>query len=113
MSIVQPGAYPGTELGSADPIGADQARAAGYGPLAGALQGFVARAQAARTDPSAPDPQQVADALVALVESESGQRPVRVYVDAQKGPFAPRLNEAHAQVQRELLTAVGMGLLAD
>lgn len=112
VSIVQPGAYP-TELGSADPAGDDQARAAGYGPLAGALDGFVARTQAARSDPHAPDPQQVADALVALIESPAGQRPPRIYVDAKNMPFTPRLNEAHAQVQRELLTASGMGALAD
>ena len=112
VAVVQPGAYP-TELGSSDPAGDDQARAAGYGPLAGALQGFIARTQAARTRPDAPDPQQVADALVALIESPAGQRPARVYVDAQNMPFTPRLNEAHAQVQRELLTASGMGTLAD
>ncbi len=112
VTIVQPGAYP-TELGSGDPYGADQARAKGYGPMAGALDGFVAWAQSMKTDPNAPNPQQVADALVALVESPAGQRPARVVVDATNGPAVPRLNEAHAEVQRQLLQTMGMGALAD
>lgn len=112
VTTVQPGAYP-TELGSGDPSGADQARAAGYGPMAEALERFRARTRASRSAPNAPDPQQVADALVALVETPAGQRPARLYVDATNGAFVPQLNEAHAQVQRQLLTAAGMGALAD
>ena len=112
VSVVQPGAYP-TELGSTEPDGADQDRAAGYGPLAGALAGFHRQAAAMKASPTAPDPQEVADAIVRLVEAPAGQRPARVSVDASNGPFVPRLNEAHAQVQRELLHAMGMGALAE
>jgi NAD(P)-dependent dehydrogenase (short-subunit alcohol dehydrogenase family) len=111
-TIVQPGAYP-TEFGSVNPFGADQERAKGYGPLAGALEGFAQRARAMRTAPDAANPQEVADAIVALVETPHGQRPARVVVDASKGPYTPRLNEAHAEVQRELLQVFGMGALAD
>jgi NAD(P)-dependent dehydrogenase (short-subunit alcohol dehydrogenase family) len=107
VAIVQPGAYP-TELGHGDPSGADQDRAKAYGPLAGALDGFVARAQAARTAPNAPDPQQVADAIVALVEAPPGQRPLRVSVDPTGSPLVPQLNDAHAEAQRQLLRALGM-----
>lgn len=112
VTVVQPGAYP-TELGSVEPDGADQERARGYGPLAGALDGFHQRAAATRANPDAPNPQEVADAIVKLVETPAGQRPARVSVDASNGPFVPRLNEAHAQAQRELLQAMGMGPLAD
>ncbi len=112
VSIVQPGAYP-TELGSGDSLGADQARAQGYGPLAGALASFGERARAMKTSPDAADPREVADAIVKLVETPQGERPARVVVDASKSPFAGQLNEAHAQVQRQLLTAIGMGNLAD
>lgn len=112
VAIVQPGPYP-TELGSGDPNGTDQPRAAGYGPLAGALDGFHARMRTNRASPNAPDPQQVADALVALVEAPAGQRPARVYVDAANGPFVPQLNDAHTTAQRQLLTAAGMAALAD
>jgi NADP-dependent 3-hydroxy acid dehydrogenase YdfG len=112
VTIVQPGAYP-TELGATDPNGADQERAKGYGPLANALEGFHKRAAAMRTNPDAPNPQQVADAIVKLVETPAGQRPTRVAVDAANGPFVPRLNDVHAEAQRELLQAMGMGALAD
>jgi NAD(P)-dependent dehydrogenase (short-subunit alcohol dehydrogenase family) len=108
LTIVQPGAYP-TDFGSQEPAGDDQARAAGYGPLAGALDAFKQR----MTKPSAADPQQVADAIVRLVEAEPGTRPARLSVDATGAPLTVRLNDAHAEVQRELLTAIGMANLAD
>lgn len=111
-SIVQPGAYP-TEFGSVNPFGADQDRAKGYGPLAGALDAFVQRASSMKTAKAAPNPQEVADGIVALVETPVGKRPPRVIVDASKSPFTPRLNDAHAEVQRELFQAMGMGALAD
>jgi len=112
VAIVQPGAYP-TELGKGDPIGADQDRAKGYGPMANALEDFQQWATAAKADPNAPNPQQVADALVTLVETPAGQRPARVSVDGTNNPLVPQLNAAHAQAQRQLLQAMGMGDLAD
>lgn len=112
VTVVQPGAYP-TELGSVDPDGADQARAKGYGALEGALEGFHQRTIAMKSRPDAPNPQEVADAIVKLIETPAGQRPARVAVDAMKGPLVPRLNDAHAQAQRELLQGMGMGSLAD
>ncbi|HEY2513921.1 MAG TPA: SDR family oxidoreductase [Polyangiaceae bacterium] len=112
VTVVQPGAYP-TELGSVDPDGADQARAKGYGALEGALEAFHKRTIAMRSRPDAPNPQEVADAIVKLIETPAGQRPARVAVDAMKNPLVPRLNEAHAQAQRELLQGMGMGGLAD
>jgi NADP-dependent 3-hydroxy acid dehydrogenase YdfG len=112
VTVVQPGAYP-TELGSVDPDGADQARAKGYGALEGALESFHKRAIAMKSSPNAPNPQEVADAIVKLIETPAGQRPARIAVDAMKSPLVPRLNEAHAQAQRELLQGMGMGSLGD
>jgi NADP-dependent 3-hydroxy acid dehydrogenase YdfG len=112
VAVVQPGAFP-TELGSVDPDGADQERARDYGPMADALESFHKHAAAMKTNPDAPNPQQVADAIVRLIETPAGQRPARVAVDATNSPLVPRLNEAHAQVQRELLQAMGMGALSD
>lgn len=111
-TIVQPGAYP-TEFGSVNPFGADQDRAKGYGPLAGALDAFAARAKASKESANGANPQEVADAIVALVEAPAGKRPPRVIVDAAKNPITPTLNEAHAQAQRQLLEMLGMGHLAD
>ena len=78
-----------------------------------ALDAFAARAKGMKSAPNPANPQEVADAIVALVETPAGQRPARVVVDASKSPFTPQLNEAHAQVQRQLLGAIGMGALAD
>ena len=47
--------------------------------------------------------------MSAWVSSRERERPV----DAANGPFVPRLNEAHAQAQRELLRMVGMGEFAE
>nr|MBA3541333.1 SDR family NAD(P)-dependent oxidoreductase [Deltaproteobacteria bacterium] len=63
--------------------------------------------------PNPPDPQEVADAIVDLVESPAGKRPARVVVDRFNGQGATGLNDAHAQVQRGLLTGMGMPFLAD
>lgn len=111
-TIVQPGAYP-TEFGSVNPFGADQDRAKGYGPLAGALDAFAARAKASKEAANGANPQEVADAIVALVEMAPGKRPPRVIVDAAQNPITPMLNDAHAQAQRQLLEMLGMGNLAD
>jgi len=112
IAIVQPGAYP-TELGKGDPTGKDQDRATGYGAMASALEGFQQRVTAMKSHPNAPNPQEVADVLVKLVETPAGQRPARISVDGTNDPLVPQLNEAHAQVQRQLLQAMGMGALAD
>lgn len=112
VTIVQPGAYP-TEFGSGDPRGADQDRAAGYGPMAGALAAFLEWGKSLKASPNPANPQEVADAIVALVETPAGQRPPRVVVDHSKSPFTPKLNEAHADAQRALLQATGRGALAD
>lgn len=71
------------------------------------------RAKSMKTATTAPDPQEVADAIVTLVEAPAGTRPPRVVVDASNSPFTPRLNDTHAEVQRELFQAMGMGPLAD
>jgi hypothetical protein len=81
--------------------------------MATAAEAFRQRATAMRADPKAGNPQDVADAIVALVETPQGQRPLRVVVDSENRPFTPTLNEAHATVQRQLLQAIGMGKLAD
>jgi NADP-dependent 3-hydroxy acid dehydrogenase YdfG len=112
VAIVQPGAYP-TELGSVEPDGADQARAKGYGPLEHALDGFHKRFEAAKTNPDSANPQEVADAIVKLIETPAGQRPARVHVDPAHSPLVPRLNDVHTEAQRQLLQGMGMGALSD
>jgi NAD(P)-dependent dehydrogenase (short-subunit alcohol dehydrogenase family) len=111
-TIVQPGAFP-TNFGGAMQIGADQDRAAGYGPLAQGLQRFGEGLEQMFKGPDAPNPQEVVDAIVDLIEAPAGKRPARVVVDRINGQGPTALNEAHATVQRAALGAMGMGSLAD
>ncbi|MEO8701117.1 MAG: SDR family oxidoreductase [Kofleriaceae bacterium] len=112
VAIVQPGAFP-TNFGGGMIVGTDQARAGGYGPLADGLQKFGESLAQMFAVPDAPDPQEVAVALVALVESPVGQRPPRVVVDRFQGQGAIALNAAHAEVQRGVLAGFGMAFMAD
>lgn len=110
--IVQPGAFP-TEFNTNGIVGDDQARAAGYGPFSQGLAMMGAQMQKMFAVPDPPNPQEVADAIVALVEAPKGTRPPRVVVDRHRGDAPRALNEAHAQVQKGLLAGMGMPFLAD
>jgi NAD(P)-dependent dehydrogenase (short-subunit alcohol dehydrogenase family) len=112
VTIVQPGAFP-TRLVAKRQTGADAARAVGYGPLADGATTLAEGLQQLFSLPDAPDAQEVADAIVALVEAPAGQRPARVVVDRFGGEPVRALNDAHAEVQRGLLTSMGMPFLAE
>lgn len=112
VCIIQPGAYP-TDIGKNSVVGGEQDRAAGYGPMAGALgmmQQNLANMFAGRTPPN---PQDIADAVLKLVQADPGTRPGRVVVDTASGAMAETLNKAHTEIQNALLNAFGMGMLAD
>lgn len=108
VAIVQPGAYPTNFLdGAKGP--ADPERGAGYGPLAGLPEQIEAGLRHMLSQASAPDPQQVADAVARLVEAPAGQRPLRTSVDPSGAPEVRAINAACAQVQAGVLGAMGMG----
>lgn len=108
VAIVQPGAYPtGFLAGSKGP--ADPERAAGYGPLADLPEKLAAGLRHMLSQASAPDPQQVADAVATLVAAPAGQRPLRTAVDPNGAPGVKAINAACAQVQTGVLGAMGMG----
>ncbi|MDI1442989.1 SDR family oxidoreductase [Polyangium sp. 6x1] len=112
LTIVQPGAFP-TDFGQKIAVGGDQERAQGYGPFANAVEMMNKTFEQMLTGDHVPSPQLVADAVLALVESPAGTRPARVVVDPMQGQAAEGLNKAHADVQKALLTGMGMGNLAD
>jgi hypothetical protein len=62
--------------------------------------------------PNAPDPQEVADAIVALVDAPAGSRPARVVVDRFSGDATRMLNDVHSQVKAVVFTSIGMPFLA-
>jgi NAD(P)-dependent dehydrogenase (short-subunit alcohol dehydrogenase family) len=108
VAIVQPGAYPTGFLdGSKGP--ADPERAAGYGPLANLPEQLAAGLRHMFSQATAPDPQQVADAVATLVDAPAGKRPLRTPVDASGAEGVKAINAVCAQVQAGMLGAMGMG----
>jgi NAD(P)-dependent dehydrogenase (short-subunit alcohol dehydrogenase family) len=112
LTMVQPGAFP-TDFGKNILTGADAARAKGYGPLENGAQMMFKAFEQMFSGPVVPDPQLVADAVVALVDAPAGSRPARVVVDPISAAPTEALNKAHAEVQKALLNGFGMGGLAD
>jgi NAD(P)-dependent dehydrogenase (short-subunit alcohol dehydrogenase family) len=110
--IVQPGPFP-TSLTEKRQLGLEGERGAGYGALANGVEQLNQFMSHMFAQPHAPDPREVADAIVALVDTPAGHRPARVVVDRFTGDDARRLNDAHAQIQKALLTGMGLSFLAD
>lgn len=104
--VVQPGAYP-TSIGANMSVGADQGRAAGYGPMSGALEMMGKALGEMFSGPNVPNPQDVADAVAGVVDAE-GPRPDRVVVD-RHGADVTAVNEAHHALQKGVLAGMGMG----
>jgi len=107
--LIQPGAYPtgfmSGALRPADP------RDEGYGPLANLPAQFMAGLAGMMVGPDAPKPQAVADAVIRLIETPAGQRPLRTVVEAHP-EAVEAINGVCAQVQAGMLGMLGMaGLL--
>jgi NAD(P)-dependent dehydrogenase (short-subunit alcohol dehydrogenase family) len=88
---------------------ADEDRLAGYGALMKKAAELSAATQEKMAAPDAPDPQDVADAVVALIEMAHGQRPLRTVVCKQApGDAARTVNAAQARAQALMLEALGL-----
>jgi len=103
--IVEPGPYPSALLPNS-PAPADTERVAGYGELAGLRDKFVAHFAELFSSANAPRTQDVADAILRLIELPSGNRPLRTVCGMDFG--ANDLNATIAPVQAEVLRALGM-----
>jgi len=111
VSIVQPGAFP-TDLAQRMVPGQDASRADGYGPMAKGMEQMSASFERMFSGPDAPNPSDVSEAIIKVIEAPKGKRPQRVVVDSHpEGVIA--LNNAHNEVQKGLLQGMGMGMLAD
>ncbi len=107
--IVQPGAFP-TSFANKSMLPGDRSRAPGYGPLAGFEQQIAASMEGMLAAPDAGDPQQVADAVLRLIETPTGQRPLRTIVDAHP-QAVEAINHASEQAQAGLLGAMQLGFM--
>ncbi|MCU0869711.1 MAG: SDR family oxidoreductase [Burkholderiales bacterium] len=107
VAIVEPGAFP-TNVGNNAQYGVDDTRGASYGAVAQIPQKMGESLGQLFSSPQSPNPQDVADAIAALVAMPAGKRPLRTVVDNLTGEPARQLN-AYYDAQRAAIMA-GFGL---
>jgi NAD(P)-dependent dehydrogenase (short-subunit alcohol dehydrogenase family) len=113
VAIVQPGPFPTPGIADKTQLGADADRAEEYGPFAHGLERMGDGLRQMFSMPNGPNPQEVADAVLELVDAPQGKRTARVVVHRFTGDEARTLNTAHDEVQRRLLAGMGLPFLAD
>ena len=106
--IVEPGGY-ATDFFSSMLQPSDEARVRTYGPLADAPEKMWSGMGEMLGSPDAPSPQLVADAVLKLVETPTGKRPLRTVVDPMFGDGPININKATDQIQAGLMQAMQMG----
>ena len=106
IAIIQPGAFP-TEMSQKIQVGSDASVADDYRAIADVPNKmFAAIGQMFET--AKPDPQDVADAVVNLINLPKGQRPLRTVVDPATGEIVKSANNAVSVEYAKVLTAFGM-----
>lgn len=109
--IVQPGAFP-TEIFQKIYQPEFSSVTQEYGPAAVHLQNFSNTFSTMMSAEDLPnEPQHVADAILNLVNTPTGTRPLRVTVDKIMVGLAESINETQSQVQKGLLTNLGLAEL--
>lgn len=109
--LVEPGGFGTNFLANIIPP-ADEATVASYGPVANIpAQMWGMFGQMLASD-NAPNPQDVADTILNLIETPAGERPLRTVVDPMTGGEGPTtINQVSSQVQSQLLNGFGMANL--
>lgn len=105
---VQPSAYP-TSFTANLQMAADMDRATGYGDVAGIPAKVGEAFEHMLSGEHAPNPHDVTEAIVRLVETPNGSRPSRVLIGEPYG--ADVINQTAAVVQKAGLDVLGMGFL--
>lgn len=109
VAILEPGAFP-TEMNQKTQYASDQSVFEGYGAIAD-IPGKMISALGGLIQSQNPDPQMVADAIVDLIGTAKGQRPLRTVVDPITGKYIEAANQAVADQFGPGLTLFGMGEL--
>ena len=106
VAIVQPGAFP-TEMSQKIQAGSDASVVDDYKAIADVPNKLFA-AIGKIFETVKPDPQEVADAIVNLINLPKGQRPLRTVVDSFTGAIVERANDAVQTEYTKVLTAFDM-----
>jgi NAD(P)-dependent dehydrogenase (short-subunit alcohol dehydrogenase family) len=104
--MVQPGAFP-TEVWGKIVSGSDAAVIAGYGELAKVPE-QIGAGVAQMFEAMKPNPQLVADAIINLINTPKGKRPLRTVADPATGGFLETANKQVKEQYDKFLTAFGM-----
>jgi NAD(P)-dependent dehydrogenase (short-subunit alcohol dehydrogenase family) len=105
--IVQPGAFATDFFGNV-PKTASPERGAAYGPAADLDQKLAQAMHGMTSSKDAPSPTLIAEAILKLVETPIGKRPLRTVVDPLTGQGTEAINGVASQVQRGVFDAMGL-----
>lgn len=105
--LVQPGAFP-TELFQKTAYGSDMSVVDGYGHIA-EIPAQMGKGMGEMFAALQPNPQMVADAILKLIDTPKGKRPLRTVVDPITGKFTEEANQKVHEQYVGFLTAFGMG----
>jgi len=106
VAIIQPGAFP-TEMSQKTQTGSDLSVVEGYQAIADVPNKMFA-AIGQIFESKNPNPQDVADAVVKLINLPKGQRPLRTVVDPSTGEIIKKANDAVSVEYAKVLTAFGI-----
>ena len=112
FSFIEPGIYP-TQVFNKSGRGSDRAINAAYGPLSNMADDIKGMLDQLFSSGHANDPMLVARAMVDLIESKPGTRPIRLPVDPNAGDITNRINTVHEEEYVKFLRASGMGNLVE
>jgi NAD(P)-dependent dehydrogenase (short-subunit alcohol dehydrogenase family) len=104
--LIQPGAFP-TEIFGKSTYGSDHSIIAEYGDLAKVPE-QIGEGMGQMFESMKPDPQMIPDAIISLIETPKGQRPLRTVVDRMTGQFIETANDQVKVQYDQFVTAFGM-----
>lgn len=107
VAIVQPGGFP-TEMYQKNYVSSDPSVNEGYKAIADIPEKMGA-AVGQMMEEIKPNPQDVADAVLKLINSKKGKRPLRTVVDPSTGKMTRAANESVQVEYSKVLRAYGMG----
>lgn len=109
VAIVEPGGFP-TAYWSKMMRPADLECVSGYAPQAEVPDQLWNGVMANLQSEQAPDPQLLVSAVIQLIQTPIGKRPLRTVVDPMMGGAAPTaVNQTTDPIQHQLLQALGLG----